>query len=70
VSKDNPDKITLLGEVVETFEQSGKKYAKILFRTGYLEVCVENLSNTNLGDKVKIYAHVSIDKVTDKFIFI
>ena len=54
------------GEIIEIFEKSGKKFAKILFKCVPIEVSMERILDAHLGDKVTVNAKLLIKKVSDK----
>ncbi len=60
-----PEKnLSLLGEVVETFDNQGKRTAKIRLHSQFVEAALED---AHLGDKVIIEAVLSINNVRPAF---
>jgi hypothetical protein len=48
-------------EVVEVFEKDGRRIAKVLVHSFFLEIDADNLSGAHLGDKVVLTAGAAPD---------
>jgi hypothetical protein len=53
----------LLGEVVETYDDQGRRIAKVCLQSQFVETVLEAGSEAHLGDKVMIEATLSIRNV-------
>lgn len=63
--ENNPvKKIQFIGEVVETFDEQGKRAVKIHVESHFVDVFLEDNDEVYLGDKVVIDAEIAIKKVT------
>jgi hypothetical protein len=51
-----PEITSFEAEVVEVFEKDGRRVAKVLVHSFFLEIEADNLSGAHLGDKVVLTA--------------
>jgi hypothetical protein len=63
-----PQKVSLAGEVIETFEKEGKFIAKILLKSFQLEVPLDvldapHLDSAHLGDAVLLETSILVEKI-------
>lgn len=56
-------KLSLLGEVVETFERKGQKLAKVSLKSWSVEMAIEPAEELHLGDSIAIEVCVTGRKV-------
>lgn len=54
------------GEVVETFRKEGRSIARIVLKSGCIDVCVDGLDDIHLGDEVLIDLEITINHVQQK----
>jgi hypothetical protein len=55
--------VELTGEIVETFEKSGSRFAKVVLRPCHLEVVLDASTDIHLGDAVTVDATLAIARV-------
>jgi len=58
-----PQALSMTGVVVETFEREGIPIAKILIRPLHMEVPLEAVRGTHLGETVRLYVTCSVKSV-------
>ena len=58
--------LRLEGEVVETFVREGRSIARIVLRSGCIDVCIDDLEDIHLGDEVVIDLETSVHRVQSK----
>lgn len=63
VENDQPNNVSLFGEVVSIYEQDGKSFAKIHYDPGYVDVTLPEPNEIFLGDKVVIDSNLQIKKI-------
>jgi|PlaIllAssembly_1097288.scaffolds.fasta_scaffold152327_2 hypothetical protein len=56
-------KLSLTGEVVETFERDGAPVAKILLQSVHLEVPQEALHGAHLGDRLRLHLAYLVESI-------
>ncbi len=57
-------KIQIIGEVVEIFDEQGKRAVKIHVEPHFVDVLLQNGDEVYLGDKVVIDAEIAVNKVS------
>lgn len=61
---DNINKGALLkGNVIEIYQRDGKNFAKVYYRTGYVEIDVTRSEEIHLGDEVKIECDIQVQSI-------
>jgi hypothetical protein len=48
------------GEVGETFEKDGRRFARIVLKPGCIEACIDTLGETHLGDQVLVDLDITV----------
>ena len=61
VEINNSNTITLTGEVVGIYDQDGKRFIKLRYNKGFIDINIEDDADVYLGDKVKIDSYM--DKI-------
>ncbi len=56
-------RVELSGEIVETFEKNGARYAKIVLKPCHLELTLDAVTDLHLGDEVAVEASITIECV-------
>ena len=56
-------RLSLLGEVVETFERKGQKLAKVSLKSWFVEMAIEPTEELHLGDSIAVEVCVTGRKV-------
>lgn len=59
----NEKKLSILGEVVETFNVKDKQILKIIIKSGNLDLTVNESENLRLGDTILIEAAIKIKNI-------
>lgn len=59
----NEKKLSILGEVVETFNDKDKQILKIIIKSGNLDLTVNESENLRLGDTLLIEAAIKIKNI-------
>jgi len=57
------DKFSLTGEVIETFEKDGRSTAKVALKTCHIDIPMDAIPDTHLGDIVVLEADISVQDV-------
>ncbi len=55
--------VTLHGEIIETFENQGRQFAKISIAPTYLDIPTETLNEVHLGEKLKLEVKFLIENI-------
>ena len=55
--------LSVRGEIVETFEEGGRKFARIVLKFGCIEVCTEALGECHLGDRVLVDLDITVQGI-------
>lgn len=54
----------ITGEIIEIYERNKQKFAKIKFDPGYMDICVNNMGDAHLNDKIVIKGQMRIISLT------
>jgi hypothetical protein len=58
-----PNFLRVRGEVVETFEKDGRRFARIVLKPGCIEACIDTLEETHLGDQVLVDLDITVLRI-------
>ncbi len=58
-----PQTLRLSGEIAEIFENEGRRVARILLKSGSIELSVDNPDESHLGDHVLIDLAITVQSV-------
>ena len=61
------DTIKIEGDIIEIYEQEGKSFAKIQYCPGFIEICIDELNELHLNDKVLLEVRLSIENIETHF---
>lgn len=56
----------LSGEIVEMYENEKSRFAKIKFEPGFIDICIDKISEAHLNDKIIINSSIHINNVVQK----
>ena len=59
----SPDFLRVRGEVGETFEKDGRRFARIVLKPGCIEACIDTLGETHLGDHVLVDLDIMVLRI-------
>ena len=54
----------ITGEIIEIYERNKSKFAKIKSDPGYIDICIDKLSEAHLNDKVVIEGRMQIKSLS------
>lgn len=59
----SPHTLRLCGEVVEAFEKDGRSIARVVLKSGCIEISMDSLTEHHLGDHVVIDLEINVHRV-------
>ena len=57
------NRLTLPGEVIETFEKGGRRIAKVALKSCHVDVSIDAIPDVHLGDMVLLEADIAVQKI-------
>ncbi len=53
----------LSGEIVEIYENGKSRFAKIKYEPGFIDICIDKISEAHLNDKIIINSSIYINNI-------
>ena len=53
----------LTGEIIEIYEKDKTRFAKIKYDPGFIEVCIDKITDAHLNDKLIISSNIHIKNI-------
>ena len=63
VEENHSNIIGLRGEIVGIYEKEEKRFAKILYEEGFVDISLNDIQDVYLGDKVIVHSDLTIKKI-------
>lgn len=54
------------GEIIEIYEKDKSMLAKIKYDPGFIDICIDNISDAHLNDKIIILSNISINSIVQQ----